>query len=75
MKKFCILHTESSHGLGGQEYRVLSEAKAMGLRGHQVVIAAPGKSQLTRLAKQEGNSLRSYSCGDKWMGTIGAVVS
>ena len=43
MKKFRILHTESSHGLGGEEYRVLSEAKAMGLRGHQVVIAAPGK--------------------------------
>lgn len=54
MEKFCILHTESSRGLGGQEYRVLSEAKAMGLRGHQVVIAAPGKSQLIRLARQEG---------------------
>lgn len=53
MEKFRILHTESSYGLGGQEYRVLSEAKAMGLRGHQVIIAASEKSQLTRLAKQE----------------------
>lgn len=53
MEKFRILHTESSHGLGGQEYRVLSEAKEMGLRGHQVVIAAPENSQLFRLAKQE----------------------
>lgn len=54
MEKFRILHTECSHGLGGQEYRVLTEAKAMVLRGHQVVIAAPGKSQLARLAKEEG---------------------
>ena len=54
MARFRILHTESSLGLGGQEYRILSEAKSMGLRGHQVVIAAPEKSQLARLAKQEG---------------------
>ncbi|MDH5562556.1 MAG: glycosyltransferase family 4 protein [Nitrospirota bacterium] len=53
MERFRILHTESSHGLGGQEYRILSEAKAMSLRGHQVVIAAPGHSQLARLAIQE----------------------
>ena len=63
MEKFCILHTESSYGLGGQEYRVLSEAKAMSLRGHQVVIAAPGKSQLTRLAKQEGIHCESIPVG------------
>jgi len=54
MAGFRILHTESSHGLGGQEYRVFSEAKEMGLRGHQVVIAAPENSELARLAKQEG---------------------
>lgn len=49
-----ILHTESSSGLGGQEYRVFSEAKEMGLRGHQVVIAAPENSDVSRLARQEG---------------------
>ena len=54
MVGFRILHTESSSGLGGQEYRVLSEAKAMSLRGHQVVIAAPGNSALARLADHEG---------------------
>jgi glycosyltransferase involved in cell wall biosynthesis len=53
MTIFRILHTESSHGLGGQEYRVLSEAREMSSRGHQVVIAAPENSQLARLAKQE----------------------
>ena len=54
MAGFRILHTESSFGLGGQEYRIVSEAKAMGLRGHQVVIAAPEHSALARLANQEG---------------------
>lgn len=54
MVKFRILHTESSLGLGGQEYRILSEARLMGLRGHHVVIAAPENSQLAGLAKQEG---------------------
>ena len=70
MKKFRILHTESSHGLGGQEYRVLSEAKAMGLRGHQVVIAAPGKSQLIRLAKQEGIHCESIPVGISGWGRL-----
>ena len=70
MKKFRILHTESSHGLGGQEYRVLSEAKAMGLRGHQVVIAAPGKSQLTRLAKQEGIHCEAIPVGISGWGRL-----
>jgi glycosyltransferase involved in cell wall biosynthesis len=70
MKKFCILHTESSHGLGGQEYRVLSEAKAMGLRGHQVVIAPPGKSQLTRLAEQEGIHCEAIPVGISGWGRL-----
>ena len=70
MKKFRILHTESSHGLGGQEYRVLSEAKAMGLRGHQVVIAAPAKSQLTRLAKQEGIHCEAIPVGISGWGRL-----
>jgi glycosyltransferase involved in cell wall biosynthesis len=70
MKKFRILHTESSHGLGGQEYRVLSEAKAMSLRGHQVIIAAPGKSQLIRLAKQEGIHCESIPVGISGWGRL-----
>ena len=70
MKKFRILHTDSSHGLGGQEYRVLSEAKAMGLRGHQVVIAAPGNSQLTKLAKQEGLHCEAIPVGISGWGRL-----
>ena len=67
-KCFRILHTESSLGLGGQEYRVLSESTAMRLRGHHVVIASPENSQLSRLAKHEG-----IPCEDISIGIIGWV--
>ncbi len=63
MSLFRILHTESSYGLGGQEYRVLSEAKAMGLRSHHVVLAAPETSQLVRLARQEGICYETIQVG------------
>ncbi len=51
---FRILHTESSVGLGGQELRILSEAKGMIGRGHHVVIAAPVRSALAQLASEAG---------------------
>lgn len=54
MGLFRILHTESSLGMGGQELRILSEAKGMMGRGHHVVIAAPVKSALAQSASQEG---------------------
>ena len=41
MRALRILHTESSLGWGGQEIRVLTEARAVARRGHEVVIAAP----------------------------------
>ena len=70
MEKFRILHTESSQGLGGQEYRVLTEAKAMGLRGHEVVIAAPGNSQLARLAKEGGLHCEAIPVGISGWGLL-----
>ncbi len=70
MEKFRILHTESSRGLGGQEYRILAEAKAMGLRGHDVVIAAPGNSQLANLAKEGGLHCESIPVGMSGWGRL-----
>jgi glycosyltransferase involved in cell wall biosynthesis len=49
---------------------VLSEAKAMGLQGHQVVIAAPGKSQLAKLAKQEGIHCEAIPVGISGWGRL-----
>ena len=63
-----ILHTESSMGLGGQEYRVLLEAQGMEKRGHVVVVAAPQGSQLAILAQERGLQVKTTSSGNRgWM--------
>lgn len=41
-----ILHTESSLGWGGQEIRVLGEARGVAARGHHVLLAAPAASRI-----------------------------
>jgi glycosyltransferase involved in cell wall biosynthesis len=41
-----IAHTESSLGWGGQEIRILSEARGMLARGHQVTLLAPRESRI-----------------------------
>ena len=41
-----ILHTESSLGWGGQEIRVLTEARGVAARGHHVLLAAPSSSRI-----------------------------
>ena len=63
-----ILHTESSMGLGGQEYRVLLEAQGMEKRGHIVVVAASQGSQLASLAQQRRLQVKTTSSGNRgWM--------
>lgn len=49
-----ILHTESSHGWGGQEIRILTEAHGMQARGHQVLIVTTGGAELLPAAAQLG---------------------
>lgn len=41
-----ILHTESSLGWGGQEIRVLTEARGVAARGHSVLLAAPDEARI-----------------------------
>jgi len=66
-----ILHTESSSGMGGQEYRVLQEAQGMEKRGHIVVVAAPHGSQLAALAEQRGLQVKTTSSGNRgWITLI-----
>lgn len=63
-----ILHTESSSGMGGQEYRVLEEAQGMEKRGHTVVVAAPHGSRLAALAEQRGLQVRTTPSGKRgWL--------
>ena len=70
-KPWRILHTESSKGLGGQEYRVLDEALGMAKRGHEVILAIPKDSQMTPLAKQKGLSFELTPSGKfSWVNLI-----
>lgn len=49
-----ILHTEASPGWGGQEIRILEEAKGMRKRGHEVVFALQKGMSLSQHARKEG---------------------
>src|SRR5260221_6106466 len=46
MKPWSIVHTESSLGWGGQEISILSEAKALMGRGHEVSLLCPPESRI-----------------------------
>jgi len=54
MRQFRIVHTESSLGWGGQEWRVFLELKWMRQRGHSVWLGASPQSQVFARAKAEG---------------------
>lgn len=49
-----IVHTESSCGWGGQEIRVLTEARGMIARGHRVTLVAPAESRIAQVAPGMG---------------------
>jgi glycosyltransferase involved in cell wall biosynthesis len=53
-RNYTILHTESSLGWGGQEHRVLAEARIMRHRGHRLLIAGDPRGELYRRANREG---------------------
>jgi glycosyltransferase involved in cell wall biosynthesis len=46
-----ILHTESSTGWGGQEIRILTEARGMIARGHAVTLVTPESATICRAAQ------------------------
>jgi glycosyltransferase involved in cell wall biosynthesis len=54
MSGFRILHTESSLGWGGQEIRILTEARGVARHGHTVVIAAPPEARIYAEASAYG---------------------
>jgi glycosyltransferase involved in cell wall biosynthesis len=54
MRRLALLHTESSLGWGGQEIRVLTEARGVAARGHDVLLAAPPESRIYAEAPRFG---------------------
>ncbi len=53
-RKYTIFHTESSLGWGGQERRILLEAKVMQDRGHRLFLACDPRGGLYRRGEKEG---------------------
>jgi glycosyltransferase involved in cell wall biosynthesis len=53
-RQLRILHTESSTGWGGQEIRILTEARGMIDRGHQVTLVTPGTAEIHAAAVELG---------------------
>lgn len=53
-KKVRILHSESSLGWGGQEIRILTEAKIFSKYGHEVIVAADKNSLIAKRAHLYG---------------------
>lgn len=49
-----IVHTESSHGWGGQEIRVLTESRELITRGHRVLVLADADSLIAQRAALYG---------------------
>jgi glycosyltransferase involved in cell wall biosynthesis len=49
-----IVHTESSCGWGGQELRILNEAKGLKARGHKISLICPEESNIFKVAPDFG---------------------
>ncbi len=60
-----ILHTESSLGWGGQEIRVLGEARGVMRRGHEVAIAAAPEARIHAAAADFGVPVAGLPIGRK----------
>src|SRR5260221_13547725 len=64
-QRLRILHTESSLGWGGQEIRVLTEARGVAGRGHEVALAAPPEARIFREAPRYGVEAIALPIGRK----------
>jgi glycosyltransferase involved in cell wall biosynthesis len=68
-----ILHTEASLGWGGQEIRVLTEARGVARLGHRVVLAAPREARICQQAASYGVEAVALPIGRKRLGGLLAL--
>jgi len=68
-----IVHTEASHGWGGQEIRILSEAEGMRARGHRVTLIAPASARIHGEAAARGLDAVDLPIGRKRPGGVLAL--
>lgn len=68
-----IVHTESSCGWGGQELRILVEARGMLARGHRVTLLAPVAARIFAEASRYRVPVIALPIEKKRLGGIGAL--
>jgi len=73
-ERLRILHTESSLGWGGQEIRVLTEARGVAARGHDVTLAAPAESRIFQEAPRFGVDAIALPIARKSLGGLYALA-
>jgi len=54
MRELAIVHTENSCGWGGQEIRILTEARGMQDRGHRITLIAPPEAPIAAAGMKMG---------------------
>ena len=70
VKSLSILHTESSTGWGGQEIRILTEARGMLDRGHRVTLLTPPKAEILPAARRAGVPVEAIDIERKRVGPL-----
>ncbi len=70
-----IVHTEASQGWGGQELRILSEAKGVQERGHRVTLLAPAVSRIYAAAPDWGLAVEAMPFEKKSLSGLMALRS
>lgn len=68
-----ILHTEASCGWGGQEIRILTEARGLIRRGHHVELVCPAEARIFAEAPAYGVPVRALPIGKKRLGPLMAM--
>src|SRR5204862_440779 len=68
-----IVHAESSCGWGGQEIRVLTEARGMIACGHRVTLLAPAESRIAQVATGMGIAVQPLPIDRKRLSGLWAM--
>jgi glycosyltransferase involved in cell wall biosynthesis len=72
-RPLSILHTESSVGWGGQEIRILTEARGMMRRGHRITLLCPPDAKLLPAAQKMELPVIALPIGAKRRGALMAL--
>ena len=74
MKRLAIVHTEASLGWGGQEIRILSEARGLMQRGHGVKLLCPAEARIHAEAPAWGVPAVALPIGKKRVRGVRALI-